>query len=253
MIVKGEAIVLRCINYSNSSQIATFFTRGEGKVGVIGKGTRKYSKSSLSPGSLELLSHLDIVYYYKPAGSLATLKEYDVKNYFPGVRNNLNQVFNAFYILELVNECTVEQDPQKELFEVLLFAIKNINEGEDPTKVRLFFQNSLLHLMGSAPDFRTCQHCGRMLQGQPGLFSILKSNIYCLPCRRFSQGSGMQLDSESIHYLQSLSYVKLETMKHVSFPPIVTRQLDTLFRFYFRCLLNKELKMTKYISRKVIS
>ncbi|MHC4155757.1 MAG: DNA repair protein RecO, partial [Planctomycetota bacterium] len=55
MLTKDEAICIRAVDYSETSQIVTFFTRANGKVGAIAKGSKR--PKSAFDGAIEVFSH----------------------------------------------------------------------------------------------------------------------------------------------------------------------------------------------------
>ena len=67
-IVHSDAIVLRSIDYGETSRIVTLFTRERGKIGVMAKGAR--ANRSRFGSTLEPLSHINVVLYYKPGRDL---------------------------------------------------------------------------------------------------------------------------------------------------------------------------------------
>ncbi|MEZ0230471.1 MAG: DNA repair protein RecO, partial [Planctomycetota bacterium] len=88
-IQKTDALVLRAIDYSETSQVAWFFTREHGRVHVIAKGARR--PRSPFEGALEPLVRGEILFYRKKRNatdeeSLDLLKEFDPVDRFPGVR-----------------------------------------------------------------------------------------------------------------------------------------------------------------------
>ena len=54
MQIKDTAICLRAVNYSETSQVVTLFTRDHGKVAAMARGSRR-TKSSFD-GSIEVFS-----------------------------------------------------------------------------------------------------------------------------------------------------------------------------------------------------
>ena len=54
MQIKDKAICLRAVNYSETSQVVTLFTRDHGKIAAMAKGSRR-AKSSFD-GAIEVFS-----------------------------------------------------------------------------------------------------------------------------------------------------------------------------------------------------
>src|SRR5436309_9106927 len=104
-ILKTDALVLRAIDYSETSQIAWFFTREHGCVHLIAKGARR--ARSPFEGALEPLVRGEIVFYRKRRSaadedSLEVLKEFDPRDSYPGIRRDLARLYRGTYVLELL-------------------------------------------------------------------------------------------------------------------------------------------------------
>jgi DNA repair protein RecO (recombination protein O) len=75
MITKTEAVVLKSMNYRDSSKIVTFYTRGFGKVKCIAKGARQM-KSKFGAG-LEPITNVSLVLYKKEHRELQLVSQCD--------------------------------------------------------------------------------------------------------------------------------------------------------------------------------
>lgn len=63
MIIRTDAVVLRGMDYGETSRILTLFTRRHGIIGAIAKGVRR--PGSRFGSTLQPLSVIQAVYYYK--------------------------------------------------------------------------------------------------------------------------------------------------------------------------------------------
>ena len=116
MLTTDSAICIRAIDYSETSQIVTLFTRTTGKISAIAKGSKR-AKSAFD-GPLEIFSAGEIVFSHRENQKLATLTEFEQKPIFAGLRKNLAPLNAALFAAELVNELTDQYDPHKGLFEI---------------------------------------------------------------------------------------------------------------------------------------
>lgn len=117
MIVKTKAIVLKAIDYSESSIIATIFTKEKGKTAVIAKGARK-PKSKFAaffvPGQL-----LEVVYYYKQSRSVQTLSDVSFAEKLNSLRVDIQKMAFAVTTLELVGQLLHDNEVNESLFDFM--------------------------------------------------------------------------------------------------------------------------------------
>src|SRR5204863_9569444 len=156
---KALALVLRTTDWSESSRIATLWTREFGKVRVLAKGGRRL-KSNFE-NALDLLTLCRIVFLRKSSSSLDLLTEAQVVERFPRLRSDLPALYAAYYIAELLSDWTEDYDPHPLLFDEALAALQDLGAGEGqgkpPTGPRLArFEVVLLRDLGYSPTLDIC-------------------------------------------------------------------------------------------------
>src|ERR1700733_1283729 len=101
---KAIALVVRAVDWSETSRIATLWTREFGKVRVLAKGGRRL-KSNFEV-ALDLLTVCGIVFLRKSSGGLDLLTEAQVNERFPRLRTDLWALYAGYYIAELLADWT---------------------------------------------------------------------------------------------------------------------------------------------------
>jgi DNA repair protein RecO (recombination protein O) len=127
---KAQALVLRTTDWSESSRIATLWTREFGKVRVLAKGGRRL-KSNFE-NALDLLTLCRIVFLRKSSSSLDLLTEAQVLERFPHLRSDLPALYAAYYIAELLSDWTEDYDPHPLLFDEALATLRSLGQ---PAKI----------------------------------------------------------------------------------------------------------------------
>src|SRR5947208_11364723 len=97
---KAQALVLRTTDWSETSRIATLWTREFGKVRVLAKGGRRLK--SAFENALDLLTLCSIVLLRKSSGGLDLLTEAQVVQRFPRLGQHLPALYAAYYVAELL-------------------------------------------------------------------------------------------------------------------------------------------------------
>src|SRR5205807_1425473 len=164
---KALALVLRTTDWSETSRIATLWTREFGKVRALAKGGRRL-KSNFE-NALDLLTMCSIVLLRKSSGGLDLLTEAQVIGRFPQLRTDLPALYAGYYLAELLADWTEEYDPHPELFDEALATLRTVGTGNGANKqaataLRLArFELVLLRELGYSPTLDRCAACGAAL------------------------------------------------------------------------------------------
>ncbi len=151
MIIRTEAVVLRAMEYGETSQIVTLFTREKGKLAVLAKGAR-LMKSRFG-SSLQPMSYSQVVFYYKPTRGLQTLSESAHVQPFHGIGRDLEKLSVGLRVVELVYALMQEQEPNPQVFNLLLAVLGRLDEaGAHTANLLPYFQMRLAAVLGFAPD-----------------------------------------------------------------------------------------------------
>ncbi len=179
---KDQAVCIRKINYSESSQILTLFGRLHGKIRAIAKGARK-PRSKFS-GGFDLLT-AGAVRFLPTRGenSLCILVEFVLQEGFAPLRKNLLALHAALYAADLLTECTEDLDPHPDLFDAFFLALRTLPAAPHPLAVLLPFEITLLDEIGLGPDWKRCAACGKSLPSRKKLyFSSRTPGMICPDC-----------------------------------------------------------------------
>ncbi|MEN6384226.1 MAG: DNA repair protein RecO [Phycisphaerales bacterium] len=184
-VVKDKGICIRAMDYSESSQLLTFFTHAGGKVSVIAKGSRRVTKSAVS-GTIEICSAGDMVYAIKEGQKLGTLTEFNPTFFSSGIRKKLLAINCGFFAAELLNMFTQEYDAHPKLFDEAIVFLKKIDENPDnkAPAFLIIFQFDLLTYTGSLPVTDMCANCKRKFNtaSKQYFFSVSGGGFVCRDC-----------------------------------------------------------------------
>jgi len=188
MLTKDRAVCIRAVDYSESSQVVTFFARLAGKIGAIAKGSRR--PKSAFDGAIEVLSFGDIVFTEVHKDKLATLTEYQQEPLRGGLRRNLFALHSALFGVELLNKLTHDGDPHLVLFDQFTRFLRDVDEAAMEGQRRdillrlVLFQLALLHEVGLRPNFKSCANCRQSFAKtwRESYFSSLANGLVCQDC-----------------------------------------------------------------------
>ncbi len=188
MLTKDQAICIRVVDYSETSQVVTLFGRAAGKIRAIAKGSKR-PKSSFE-GPIEPLSFGAIVFSGAHKDKLATLTEFQPQPVRGEVRRNLAALHSALFAAELLDLLTEEYDPHPELVDHFLSFLQDIEEskvGPDRRDIMIrliLFQFVLLHEVGLQPVLSSCVNCKRPFGAdwRESYFSAAANGLICRDC-----------------------------------------------------------------------
>jgi DNA repair protein RecO (recombination protein O) len=265
---KAQALVLRTTDWSETSRIATLWTREFGKVRVLAKGGRRL-KSNFE-NALDLLTLCRIVFLRKSSSSLDLLTEAQVVERFPRLRSDLPALYAAYYIAELLSDWTEDYDPHPVLFDEALATLRTLGQPEtiaQTTGPRLArFELVLLRGLGYTPTLISCAVCGQELNqksevrsqnsGASGLdsdpcpltpdpcFSSAAGGMVCPQCRGTRRDT-MNLSPETWQALRDLS--EKEDAWRQAFSAEVRAELRKILNDYVTYLLGRRPRLLPYL------
>ncbi len=247
MLVKDTAICIRAIDYSETSQILTFFTRDTGKIGAIAKGSKR-PKSSFG-GPFEIFSYGKIVFADSNKEKLATLTEFEPSfggAGFSKLSANLFTLNCCLFGAELLNKLTHDYDPHPQLFDDFLQFLKNAGQGgnnSDTLTLLILFQLSLLKETGLQPVLSHCVNCKTRHDQRDTRHEIyFSSSINGLICRD-CEASFPDKIRLSPNVANCLSNLKLLTDAKEK----TLKEIEKLLTFHLTEILGQKPKMAKYI------
>lgn len=180
---KASALVLRVVEFSETSSILTLFTREFGKIHGLAKGARR--PKSPFESALDLLGLCRIVFLAKSSEALDLLTEAKLERRFRPPARDLPRLYAGYYVAELLNELTHDRDPHPELFDFACDTLAALSGGEaNVAALVLRFELNTLRLLGHLPALDTCVGCGAVLPTSPRVaFGAGVGGVLCVRCR----------------------------------------------------------------------
>lgn len=117
MITHTQAVILRAIDYQESSKILTVLSKEHGKIALIARGVKK-PKNKLA-GLVEVGNILDVVYYYKSTRGVQSLTE--ASNSYSNInfRIDFERAAILYATLELVGQLVHENEVNEPVYDFL--------------------------------------------------------------------------------------------------------------------------------------
>ncbi len=179
----ATALVLRVVEFSETSCVVTLLTREFGKIGALAKGARRAKNPFDS--ALDLLTLCRVLFLRKSSGGLDLLTEARLERRFRPPAGDVARLYAGYYLAELLLSLTDDYDPHPELFDLSDVSLMELSRARLPVgAVVLRFEMLALKLLGHLPAFSQCVQCGSTV-GPAGrvAFGMLAGGVLCARCR----------------------------------------------------------------------
>jgi len=182
-ISKNEAIVLRKTNFRDSSLIVQLYTKEYGRISALLKGARS-SKSKIG-SKVDLINHVEIVFYKKEHKDLQLVTQANLINHFQIIKSDLERLKYASAVCELVLKLVPEDEPHEKLFRGIVKILKLMNNDKSDS-VLLFTQFFMFFIkeIGYEISFTNCSNCGNLLKDSEKNAFNYSDGIICESCNQ---------------------------------------------------------------------
>jgi DNA repair protein RecO (recombination protein O) len=243
------AIVLRSIDFSETSSVVTFYTRECGKLGALAKGARRLKNPFDS--ALDVLTRCRIVFLRKSSGGLDLLTEAKLERRFRPPGRSLAPLYAAYYVAELLQELTDLNDPHPKLFDAADDSLLWLSEGRDGAPdvapIVLRFEMVALQELGHLPNLNHCVECGEPVEPAGRIaFGQLAGGVLCARCRP-GKKYVVSLSPKALVTMRQFAAVNDDVWRREDMASGVRGELRGVLNNYFNHLVGHRLKMHAYL------
>jgi DNA repair protein RecO (recombination protein O) len=175
----SAAVVIGSFPLGESDRVVTFFSREFGRVRGVAKAARRIR--SRFGGALELFTLGQLVFFDTGRSELVRVDHFDVLHPFARLRENLETLGEAAWMVEVVGRTTGERDRQPALYGLLVRGLRAMEASPRPARVAVCFGVRCLDVLGHRPRLDRCVECGRAYPfPRP---SLGEGGVVCDGCR----------------------------------------------------------------------
>ena len=248
---KTLGIPLRCVDFSNSSQVVSVFTRDSGLLDALAKGSHREKNPFQGPFDLAVL--YETVWLERRSASLALLTEASVVNGYRGVRRRWERYRACSHVLEFLRVVSVPGESSPELFDLTCATLEGIAVAGDAQAVEEIlnrFDLRALGLLGLLGPAEACIRCQRawLGSGRPAFYSVREGGIVCARCREVGgQPRGILVDGVTLRAINSGIAGRLSQAERVA--PLAGREVGAVVARLRTNLLERELVLLESMAR----
>lgn len=172
MIVRTDGVILKSMDFRDSSRILTVYTRDFGKQSLLAKGVR--GPRSRLAGVTGSLNYVTLVFYRSEQRDLQLLSQCDTVRPWRALMDSLEAMAAAMAICELLNVVVQGEEEHAALFDLLVGSLDAVNGAtQNQVNVLYLFEIRLLDLLGFRPELRLCGRCGKAIrEGDEGTLAV---------------------------------------------------------------------------------
>ncbi|WP_130806638.1 DNA repair protein RecO [Senegalia massiliensis] len=243
MLFKVQGIVLKAINFNDWDKILTIYTKQHGKIQAIAKGVRRPKSKNISSTQVFSLSEF-ILYKGKKLYNLNQSET--IKSYYP-LRDNLEKLSYASYILELTNAGLIEEETNTKIFELLLKTLDIIVEEEKYDQITRAFELKFISYLGYRPHLINCVNCHKDLDNNIR-FSVINSGALCNECKSTDRYS-KKLDIQTLNIMKFLLFTSYEEILNIDIDKNTLKNIGEIMLLF----ISKNLDKTNFKSLNFIN
>lgn len=194
--VKG--LVIRTVDIKESDRLLTIYTEEKGIVTALAKGARTLKSRKMS--ATQQFCYSSFVLYGQ--ADKYWIKECSLIESFFGIRNSIEGLALAAYIVEVIADVGIE-DSEVDLLRLALNSLYAISSGKyDLDKVKAVFEIRAAAILGFMPEILACSRCGN--KSGEFYFDIMAGAIECFECHKKSEAAHISLAEDHESHIVSI-------------------------------------------------
>jgi DNA repair protein RecO (recombination protein O) len=243
-LYRVSAIVLKRRDQGEADRLLTVLTRDRGKLTLLAKGVRR--QASRKAGHIEPFTLVDLL--AAKGKSLDLVTQVETSEAHRALREDLWRSTWAYYVAELADAFTVDDDPQALLFDLLAETLDRLNRGDDPALAARYYELHLLGLVGYQPQLFRCVECEALLEPEVNFLSVERGGVLC------PKHGAHLIDTIAlpVNVLKTLRYLQTRDWAQVAQLQLSAQlggQLETVLARYIVYHLERTLRSATFLAR----
>lgn len=245
---RTRALVLRTFDQGESDRVVHLYTEAHGRVGAIAKGARRSKRRF--PGTLEILSLIDVRLVDPPRAQLMRLEGAKLVGNFEGITDRLGRYAIACQFLELLDRLTAEREAHPDLFHFAVGVLDTLRDAEPDRLLSVLVLAKTLARLGYRPQLVRCAVCGIELPAGAGRVAFLPAHGGSV-CRACAGSAESTVPVKLLGALESGLRQPLRARADLGLGAKDVERAELLIERFFRYQIGTELRTAAFLRQAI--
>lgn len=218
-----NVINLKSYNISESDKLMLMYSKDKGLIKAVARGSKK--PNSKLGGRMELLVANKLM--VNKGKILDTISQAEALNTFFKLRGDIDKLFLAMYVCEIVSNFGIENDPNSEeiysLFYSFLDELSKAKTKELSMLQVIKFQLKIMNISGYSLELTDCVKCvDKLTEKEEIYFSVEQGGILCKSCAE-NVCKKVKVPYKIVEFLNTLLQEDFDT--HTRYEELLTEKI----------------------------
>jgi DNA repair protein RecO (recombination protein O) len=239
-----DALILRHQRWGEADRLLTIFTREHGKLRIVAKGARK--TTSRKAGHLEpfMRSTLQLA----QGRDLWIVTQAETINAFLPIRDDLQLMGVASYVIELLDKFTYEDGINAPLYRLAVETLERLSTGDPVFVVLRYYEMRLLDILGYRPQLFQCIGCQEEIKAEDQYFSALVGGVICPRCGHKYEDV-RKISMASLKYLRHFQRSTYKEALAATPGEGVMQEVERIMQWYLTYLLERVINSQVFLQQ----
>lgn len=248
MIIKTKALVVKEYIVGESDKYVTLFTKEYGRIQALAPKAKKADKGFASATQLFVYGDF-ILTSFKDTYRMVNA---EIIEMFHGIRNDLERLSYASYMMEFLQYVTEPMLPHVELLRLTLITLKALSrENASCHLIRRIYELRALSELGFKPQLISCTECGEILkeaEDERYYFSTEAGGLVCSGCKAYFRDI-LMISYSTRYTMQYILTAPMKQLYHFTVTSDIQKQLNEVGERYVPYYVDRSFKTIEFIKR----
>ena len=234
--------MLRSRAMREADRLVTVLTPHLGKLPMTVRGARRIT--SRLGGHLDVFNHVHLTLALGHRVDVVTGAE-SIES-FGAIKSDLDRLATGLYLMELADALLPDASPHPGAYELLLDALRALNEGESIDGVARYTELRLLDDSGYMPELANCQVCGAEIVPEHHRFAPGLGGVVDDTCS-IPMGQVLSLSVNALKVLRHYGRTAMNDSVQISLAPGLRDELGYVLGVAIHYVLEREMATADFV------